>query len=64
MDSILKAGIDLIQNGYVQYVIEYLKTGHFNQPNNAKFVVTYSYVFLTFPEIFIFSIGRSWSWLI
>jgi len=42
MDSILQAGVNLIQNDFVKYVIEYLKTGHFNQPNNRKFIEAYS----------------------
>ncbi len=43
MDSVLKAGIELIQNDFIRYVIEYLKTGNFNQPNNRKFIEAYSY---------------------
>ncbi len=42
MDPILKAGIDLIQSECVKYVIEYLKTGHFNKPDNKKLVEAYS----------------------
>ena len=42
MDPVLKQGIDLIRNDFVSYVIEYLKTGKFNQPGNKKFIEAYS----------------------
>ena len=42
MDPRLKEGIDKIQNDFIRYIIEYLKTGVFNQPNVKKTMEAYS----------------------
>lgn len=42
MDTAFKEGIKLINNDFVRYVIDYLKTGKFNQPTNKKFIEAYS----------------------
>jgi len=42
MDPVFEEGVNLIQNDVVRYVIDYLKTGNFNQPNNKKFIEAYS----------------------
>lgn len=42
MDPVFEEGLNLIQNDVVRYVIDYLKTGSFNQPNNKKFIEAYS----------------------
>lgn len=46
MEKKLQEGVDTIKKDYVDNVIEYLKTGVFNQPSNKKFMGAYSYLLL------------------
>ena len=43
MDANLREGIAFIENDFIKYVLEYLKTGVFNKPNNKKTIEAYSY---------------------
>ena len=44
MDPVLKGGINLIQQDYINHVIEYLKTGSFNPPSTTHFLTAYAKV--------------------
>jgi hypothetical protein len=46
MDANLREGISFIENDFIKYVIEYLKTGVFNKPNNKKTIEAYSYLYV------------------
>jgi len=45
MEGSFEAGVALIDNDYIKHVLEYLKTGIFNKPNNATFMTAYTYSF-------------------